>query len=916
MPQKQKIHMKFHRLFKRNSTAILTIIGTLLCTFSGRAQTQVFYEDFEIDHSLDNTYITNSVTGAAPNPVLIPGANLAYLYFDYSSAGIPLSPHSTNNSTHALKMCANLDSTVQQFPSGVSISPAGFGITENFDMHFDAWFNYNGPAPGGGSGSTQVGGAGYGTFATNAQIAGTAGDAVYIGATGDGGSTADYRVYSPRHAASYQEGDFRIGASLSPVTSGDPSSGYVYAGTNRNNTFGNYYINNFPGQSPPAAQTALFPQQTGTAANGCLAFKWHDISLQKIANVITYKIDGVLIATVDVTDAGTSGGTNILFNHFDINTGASTDPNRTNLCFTLVDNVRITNFPNVVGVTTATPTIAEGSSTPGTFVVTRTASGTPLTVTYTMTGTAQNGVDYTNAAGTALSGSVTFGPNATATNIDVFAVDDLVPETTESIVLNIDPSTNYTGAGNATIRIIDNEPPQLAITNIHSQMYERTNDFATFQITRLGSTNVPSFPVNLSFSSGSATLGVDFYVTNATLTFEPGVQTTNISIFPIEDGIYEGNETAFVNIAPAGAGEYSIGSAGSASITIVDADGPPEAVLFSDNFNTDSSANWNLFFADTNNPPIQDYVATFAFDYSGQNIPPAPHGSGDSLGLFIQINKDATPTAAALNLYPIGQTFSGNFALRFDMFLDIDASGSSTEYALFGINHSGTKTNWWRSGGVPPGWTFDGVFYAVETDAQSAPNFVNYSSPNTNNNPTALTTGVNSSAFTANFKAPPWGVAGSPVNVLTNVPSTPIWSDVELSKVNDVITLRINKTTIFSYTNTTGYTSGNIMLGYEDAFDSTGPIHNFVVYDNVRVISLAGPVITAINRVGGNVQIDFTAGSADVPAQFALQSAAVVTGPYADTSATITSLGGGNFRATKPFDPNAPAVFYRVRRAF
>src|SRR5262249_3696386 len=147
----------------------------------------------------------------------------------------------------------------------------------------------------------------------------------------------------------------------------------------------------------------------------------------------TYKIDGVLIATVDVVDAGTSGGTNILFNHFDINLGASTDPNRTNLTFTLIDNVRITNFPNVVSVSNAVSTIAEGDSSPGTFVIKRTASGTPLTVTYTMSGTAENGVDYTNASGTALSGSVTFAPNATSTNINVFAVDDAIPETTESI---------------------------------------------------------------------------------------------------------------------------------------------------------------------------------------------------------------------------------------------------------------------------------------------------------------------------------------------------------------------------------------------------------------------------------------------------------------------------------------------------
>jgi hypothetical protein len=884
----------------RNIAFALLASSPLFGLSSAQAQNQVFSEDWETDHSFDNAYRTNYTVG---------GANLAVLYFDYSTAGIPQSPHSTGPGTHALKMCANLDPAIQVFPSGVSVSPVGFGITENFDMHFDGWFNFNGPAPGGGNGSTQVGGAGYGTAGTNAQVAGIA-DSVYVGGTADGGSTADYRVYSPAHFISYQDGSYRIGSSTdgTDTLKGDPSSGYVYAGTNRNNTFGSYYINNFPGQAPPAAQVGLYPQQTGTAANGSLAFKWHDVSLQKIANVITYKIDGVLIATVDVTDAGVLGGTNILFNHYDITAGASTDPNRTNLIFTLVDNVRITNFANVVSVTTATPSIAEGSATPGTFVVTRSSSGTPLTVTYTMTGTAQNGVDYTNAVGAALSGSVTFAPSATTTNINVFAVDDLIPETTETIVLNIDSSPNYTGAGNATIRIVDNEPSLLTITNLNTQMFERTNDFATFRITRLGSTNLASFPINFSFTGGTATYGADFY-TNTIVTFEPGVQTTNISIFPIEDGLYEGNETAVVTIAPANAGEYTIGSPSSATITIVDADGPPETVLFSDNFNTDSSANWTVAFADTNTPAGFDYTALFAFDYSGQNIPPAPHGSGDTLGLYLTVNKDATPAGAALNLYPNGQNFSGNFALKFDMFLNFVPGAASTEYALFGINHSGTKTNWWHSGGVPPGSSFDGIFYTVETDAQATPNYQNYSSPSTNN-PTGLTAGTNSSGFTSVFKSPPWAVAGSPAMIASS--NTPIWSDVELSKVGNIITLRINKTTIFSYVNTTPYTSGNIMLGYEDPFDSVGDAHDYVIYDNVRVISLPNqPVITSITLVGANVQIDFTA-SGGVASQFRLQTASVVTGPYTNVSSTITSLGGGAFRTTQPFNPLASAVFYRI----
>src|SRR5262249_22258831 len=157
---------------------------------------------------------------------------------------------------------------------------------------------------------------------------------------------------------------------------------------------------------------------------------------------------------------------------------ASVDPNRTNLIFTLIDNVRITNFANVVSVTTATPSTAEGNPTPGVFTVTRSSSGVPLTVAYTMSGLAENGVDYRDEMGNALSGTVTFAATATSTNITVIPVDDAVPELTESITMSIDESPNYVGAGTATINIIDNESPQLAITNVSTQMYERTNDYA------------------------------------------------------------------------------------------------------------------------------------------------------------------------------------------------------------------------------------------------------------------------------------------------------------------------------------------------------------------------------------------------------------------------------------------------------
>jgi hypothetical protein len=853
---------KIPSLVGRAGLALILALGASLLTV--KAQNVVFTEDWETDHSLDNTYRTNFTAT---------GVHLADLYFDYSTAGVPLSPNSTGGSTRALKMAANLVAG-STFPVGVSVSPVGFGITANFELRFDAWLNFNGPLPGGGNGSTQVGGAGYGTAGTNAQVAGVA-DSVYIGGTADGGSSADYRVYSPSHQSSYQDGDYQIGSDgIAQTTKGDPNSGFVYSGDDgtRNAGTGNYYVTNFPGQTVPVAQWTLFPQQTnsagpnapGTASPGTLAFKWHDISLQKIGNTITYLIDGVLIATVNVTDAGTLGGTNILFNHYDINATVSTDPNRTNLIFTLIDNVRVTEFTNVISVTATTPDAKEAGPTPGGFTITRSAGGVPVTINYTMSGTASNGVDYTNALGGPLSGAITFAASDLSTNIVIVPIDDSIPELSESVKLSINPASTYFGAGSAIVTIADNETPQLTITNVSTQMYERTNDLATFKITRLGDTNAVSFNANLAFS-GTAVDGVDFYYT-IPVTIDPGVQTTNFNVYPIVDGTSEGNETVTASFAAAGGGEYSIGSPSSASITVVDADLPAETILFQDAFDVDSSASWNLFFAAGTNDLTSDYNAVFAFDYGAQGIPPSPHGNGSSSGLFLNVNKDAIGSAAALNLYPLGQSFSGNFALRFDMFLSVPkGNNSATEYVLAGINHSGTKTNWWRSGGgVPPGYTFDGVFYALETDNQSSPNYANYSSPTTALNPTLLGSQTAASVATA-FKSPPWIGANTPANNNDGgLFPTPIWADVEISKSGNLITLIINNTKIYTYSNATAFASGNILVGYEDAFDSISPAQSYAVLDNVRVVTITPPVITTqpsnlTNAVGTPATFSVTA---------------------------------------------------------
>lgn len=250
-------------------------------------------------------------------------ANFAY---DYSTLGIPSAPNSLGGSTIGMNFLANQSQGIQQ---GISASPNGQSFTGDFTIRFDMWLNYNGPvgnppAAPGGSGSTQVGSFGWGTSGASAQWAG-ASSSIMFGASGDGGSTFDYRVYRSGGLLAPSTGVYAAGTTTSP-SSADA----------RNNT-NPFYTALFGGQAAPAAQLGLFPGQTGVTDPGALGFKWRDVVVQKAGTILTWTVDGNLLATVDSTGA-TLSGNNILFGIFDINASSSTDVND-HLITAIYDNI-------------------------------------------------------------------------------------------------------------------------------------------------------------------------------------------------------------------------------------------------------------------------------------------------------------------------------------------------------------------------------------------------------------------------------------------------------------------------------------------------------------------------------------------------------------------------------------------------
>ena len=286
-------------------TAAVPAFGALLYT-----------QDFEVDPTANWT-VNSSPTDAAAN-----------FFFDYSTVGIPSAPSALG--TRGLKLQANQSSGIF---GGMSVSPNGQNFGGSYTVRFDWWANFNGPFPAGGSGSTQLSSFGVGTSGTTAQWPGGAQDSIWFAATGDGNSSSDWRAYSPTAPTRYADtaaGIYAAGAFAGSSNAADP------------------YSTGIGSNDAPAAQLALFPQQSGTTLVGSAGMAWHEVEIAVGLLNVTWTVDGLLIATVPLLDDTVNTGNNIFFGHSDTNTTSSTDPNDGALLFTLIDNIRVTD--NAVAV--------------------------------------------------------------------------------------------------------------------------------------------------------------------------------------------------------------------------------------------------------------------------------------------------------------------------------------------------------------------------------------------------------------------------------------------------------------------------------------------------------------------------------------------------------------------------------------
>ena len=284
------------------------------------------------------------------------------------------------------------------------------------------------------------------------------------------------------------------------------------------------------------------------------------------------------------------------------------------------------------------------------------------------------------------------------------------------------------------------------------------------------------------------------------------------------------------------------------------------AILFSDDFDTDTSANYTV-----NQDP--DATVTYAWDYSTMGIPSAPNSTGGTtLGAkFTANNGDQTTGAQAINISPIGQSFSGDYVLKFDSWLNANGpfpggGAGSTEFFTAGVGTDGDDVQ--KSSG-----SASGAWFAGDNEGQSGIDFRAYLNASLEGPTSSVYAAPDSGAINRRNANNPYyhgtfpGGQMAPAFQQANYPQQTgalkagtlgfEWREVEIRKIGTDVSWHIDGLHIATFQNPT-LTGSNIFVGHWDVFASItdNPDLSFGVVDNVRVEVIPEPATIALLAIG------------------------------------------------------------------
>ena len=231
--------------------------------------------------------------------------------------------------------------------------------------------------------------------------------------------------------------------------------------------------------------------------------------------------------------------------------------------------------PANVSIAPTDPIAAEAGSNIASFTISRSGgTGSPLAVSYSVSGSAGNGVDYSS-----LNGTLIIPANAASAVLTINPIDDPTFEGEENVTITLLPAPAYfaaAGVDSATAVIADDDPPPGGFLQLGATTFtvDENGGVAHVDVIRTaasaGGTSVQCSTVN-----GSALAGADFQATTQTLTWSSGdLQTKTCDIPILDDATYEDDEALSIKLSGV-TGQAALGTPSTAILTIVENDPAP-----------------------------------------------------------------------------------------------------------------------------------------------------------------------------------------------------------------------------------------------------------------------------------------------------------------------------------------------------
>ncbi|WP_080603267.1 SBBP repeat-containing protein, partial [Microcystis aeruginosa] len=295
-----------------------------------------------------------------------------------------------------------------------------------------------------------------------------------------------------------------------------------------NTTFSNYDTTT---QSyPNSAGQGNYPARTGAVENNTLGYQnWYGGP----------KSDSVYHLTSTFTNASnllslnfTASGLQLWYNTSDVGSWG-------------IDNisVRVLDVPTIT-LAVSPASVTEDGTSNLIYTFTRTGSTTnPLTINYSIGGTATNGTDYAS-----IPTGITFAAGLSTATVTVNPTNDTAVENNETVALTLASGTGYTiGTATAVTGTITNDDfSKLSINNI--TVVEGQNSNAILTVT-VDNPNPQPITFNYTTAPINATANVDYTSKTGTITIAPNTSTATISIPILNDNLNEANETFAINLS-------------------------------------------------------------------------------------------------------------------------------------------------------------------------------------------------------------------------------------------------------------------------------------------------------------------------------------------------------------------------------